>query len=549
MEIRNGILFLKKILNMRNILFILVYFLYIPLFSQIIEDDFEGNGTIDQWVGDDCNLDSSYANPYVEGINTSSTVLKYDDIGGQYANVRFDTNQNIDLSVKNAFTFKIYVPSSGVTGNLTNQVSLKLQNANLPQPWTTQSEIIKYISLDQWQEITFDFENDNYINLDPTSPPPITRTDFNRVLIQVNGENNYEHVEAFVDDFIFEESEGDDDPVFNTLVWSDEFNYTGSVDSNKWHHQIIPIINGTDWANGEQQHYTNRLTNSYVNNGSLKIKAIRENYTYNNSTKLYTSARLNSKFAFQYGRVDVRAKLPAEAGTWPAIWTLGANINEIGNYFGSTYGSVGWPVCGEIDIMEQNGWDKTNLIGHLHYSNSNTNSYQNEGATTYINDSSGEYHIYSLIWTENTIQILLDDVVFFERENTQEIPYDNLHYLLLNIAMGGNLGGSIPSNFTESIMEIDYVRVYEESSLSSQNSNMEEMLIYPNPTDNNISVKVPRNLIGTTLNIYSTLGRKLAAYTLSEPNSEFDISFFKSGIYFLRFESKFGVYTKEIIKK
>ena len=534
---------------MRNILFILVYFLYIPLFSQIIEDDFEGNGTIDQWVGDDCNLDSSYANPYVEGINTSSTVLKYDDIGGQYANVRFDTNQNIDLSVKNAFTFKIYVPSSGVTGNLTNQVSLKLQNANLPQPWTTQSEIIKYISLDQWQEITFDFENDNYINLDPTSPPPITRTDFNRVLIQVNGENNYEHVEAFVDDFIFEESEGDDDPVFNTLVWSDEFNYTGSVDSNKWHHQIIPIINGTDWANGEQQHYTNRLTNSYVNNGSLKIKAIRENYTYNNSTKLYTSARLNSKFAFQYGRVDVRAKLPAEAGTWPAIWTLGANINEIGNYFGSTYGSVGWPVCGEIDIMEQNGWDKTNLIGHLHYSNSNTNSYQNEGATTYINDSSGEYHIYSLIWTENTIQILLDDVVFFERENTQEIPYDNLHYLLLNIAMGGNLGGSIPSNFTESIMEIDFVRVYEESSLSSQNSNMEEMLIYPNPTDNNISVKVPRNLIGTTLNIYSTLGRKLAAYTLSEPNSEFDISFFKSGIYFLRFESKFGVYTKEIIKK
>ena len=531
MEIRNGILFLKKILNMRNILFILVYFLYIPLFSQIIEDDFEGNGTIDQWVGDDCNLDSSYANPYVEGINTSSTVLKYDDIGGQYANVRFDTNQNIDLSVKNSFTFKIYVPSSGVTGNLTNQVSLKLQNANLPQPWTTQSEIIKYITLDQWQEITFDFENDNYINLDPTSPPPITRTDFNRVLIQVNGENNYEHVEAFVDDFIFEESEGDDDPVFNTLVWSDEFNYTGSVDSNKWHHQIIPIINGTDWANGEQQHYTNRLTNSYVSNGSLKIKAIRENYTYNNSTKLYTSARLNSKFAFEYGRVDVRAKLPAEAGTWPAIWTLGANINETGNYFGSTYGSVGWPVCGEIDIMEQNGWDKTNLIGHLHYSNSNTNSYQNEGATTYINDSSGEYHIYSLIWTENTIQILLDDVVFFERENTQEIPYDNLHYLLLNIAMGGNLGGSIPSNFNESIMEIDYVRVYEESSLSSQNSNMEEMLIYPNPTDNNISVKVPRNLIGTTLNIYSTLGRKLATYTLSEPNSRYDIYYFKSKIY------------------
>jgi len=534
---------------MRYILLIVVSFINFSLFSQNIKDDFEGNGTIDAWVGDDCNLDSSYSNPYIEGLNTSTKVLKYNDIGGQYANVRFDTNQNLDLSLKNSFTFKIYVPSSGLTGNQTNKVSLKLQNGSLPQPWTTQSEIIKNISLNEWQEITFDFENDNYINLDPSSPPPITRTDFNRVLIQVNGEDNYDHVEAFVDDFIFEESEGDDDPIFNNLVWSDEFNYSGSVDSNKWHHQVIPIINGSDWANGEQQHYTNRISNSYVNNGSLKIKAIRENYTYNNVTKLYTSARLNSKFAFKYGRVDVRAKLPAEAGTWPAFWTLGANINEIGNYFGNTYGSVGWPNCGEIDIMEQNGWNKTNLIGHLHYSNSNTNSYQNEGGTTYVANSSGEYHIYSLIWTENTIQILLDDVVFFERENTQEIPYDNHHYLLLNIAMGGNLGGAIPSNFNNATMEIDYVRVYEESSLSSSNSTLNELIIYPNPTENSIKVKVPPDLIGTNLKIYSSLGRKLASYTLSSTDSLFDISSFKSGIYFLRFESKLGVYTKEIIKK
>ena len=525
------------------------FFINFSLFSQNIEDDFEGNGTIDAWVGDDCNLDSSYLNPYVEGLNTSAKVLKYNDIGGEYANVRFDTNQNLDLSLKNSFTFKIYVPSSGLTGNQTNKVSLKLQNGSLPQPWTTQSEIIKNISLNEWQEITFDFENDNYINLDPSSPPPITRTDFNRVLIQVNGEANYDHVEAFVDDFIFEESEGDDDPIFNNLVWSDEFNYSGSVDSNKWYHQVIPIINGTDWANGEQQHYTNRISNSYVNNGSLKIKAIRENYTYNNVTKLYTSARLNSKFAFEYGRVDVRAKLTAEAGTWPAFWTLGANINEIGNYFGNTYGSVGWPNCGEIDIMEQNGWNKTNLIGHLHYSNSNTNSYQNEGGTTYVANSSGEYHIYSLIWTENTIQILLDDVVFFERENSQEIPYDNPHYLLLNIAMGGNLGGNIPSDFSESIMEIDYVRIYEESSLSSIDSTIEGMVVYPNPTENSIRVKVPLDLIGTNLKIYSSLGRKLASYTLSSTDSIFDISSFKSGIYFLKFQSKLGVYTKEIIKK
>jgi beta-glucanase (GH16 family) len=527
-------------------------FIYGSIFSQqVIEDDFEGSGTISQWVGDDCDIDSSFANPYAQGINTSSRVLKYSDVGGQYANVRFDSNENLDFSNNNSFTFKIYVPSSGITGNQTNKVSVKLQNGTLPQPWTTQSEIIKYISLNEWEEITFDFENDVFINLDPSSANPIDRTDFNRVLIQVNGEDNYDHVTAYVDDFIFEESEGGSDannPVFNTLVWSDEFNYSGTVDSNKWHHQIIPIINGTDWANGELQHYTNQLSNSFVSNGSLKIKAIRENYTYNNVTKPYTSARLNSKFAFKYGRVDVRAKLPAEAGTWPAIWTLGANINEVGNYFGSTYGSVGWPVCGEIDIMEQNGWDKTNLIGHLHYSNANTNVYQNEGSTTYIQDSSGEFHIYSLIWTENVIKILLDDVVFFERENTQEIPYDNHHYLLLNIAMGGNLGGAIPSNFNNATMEIDYVRVYEESSLSSSNSTLNELIIYPNPTKDKLILKTPSHLIGSNVNMYSTLGQSLSNFTLDEVNTSIDLSSLKKGIYLLKFQTDNGSFVKEIIK-
>lgn len=537
---------------MRFFLLFFFSFIYGSIVSQqVIEDDFEGSGTIPQWVGDDCDVDSSFANPYAQGINTSSRVLKYSDVGGQYANVRFDSNENLDFSINNSFTFKIYVPSSGLTGNQTNQVSVKLQNGTLAQPWTTQSEIIKYISLNEWQEITFDFENDVFINLDPSSANPIDRTDFNRVLIQVNGEDNYDHVTAYVDDFIFEESDGGSDansPVFNTLVWSDEFNYSGTVDSNKWHHQIIPIINGTDWANGELQHYTNQLSNSFVSNGSLKIKAIRENYTYNNVTKPYTSARLNSKFAFKYGRVDVRAKLPAEAGTWPAIWTLGANINEVGNYFGSTYGSVGWPVCGEIDIMEQNGWDKTNLIGHLHYSNANTNVYQNEGSTTYIQDSSGEFHIYSLIWTENVIKILLDDVVFFERENTQEIPYDNHHYLLLNIAMGGNLGGAIPSNFNNATMEIDYVRVYEESSLSSSNSTLNELIIYPNPTKDKLILKTPSHLIGSNVNMYSTLGQSLSNFTLDEVNTSIDLSSFKKGIYLLKFQTDNGSFVKEIIK-
>ncbi|WP_372945662.1 family 16 glycosylhydrolase [Muriicola sp.] len=248
---------------------------------------------------------------------------------------------------------------------------------------------------------------------------------------------------------------------YSTLVFADEFEYDGTPDPDKWHHQVIPIINGTDWANGEVQHYTARIENSYVSSGTLKIKAIKENYTYNNVTKSYTSARLNSKFAFKYGRVEVRAKLPAEAGTWPAIWTLGANIDEVGNYFDNQYGSVGWPACGEIDIMEQRGWDKTTTIGYFHWGDTFTGEYKNEGGDLAVPNTAEEYHVYTVEWDETSMHVMVDEVTVYELSNTADKPFDNEHYILLNIAMGGNLGGNIPGDFTESIMEIDYVRVYQ----------------------------------------------------------------------------------------
>ncbi|MBT8206175.1 MAG: glycoside hydrolase family 16 protein [Eudoraea sp.] len=247
---------------------------------------------------------------------------------------------------------------------------------------------------------------------------------------------------------------------FANLVFADEFEYEGSPDPDKWHHQVIPIL-GDSWANGELQHYTARIENSYVSSGTLKIKAIKEDYTYNNSTKAYTSARLNSKFAFTYGRVEVRAKLPAEAGTWPAIWTLGANVDEIGNYFGNQYGSVGWPACGEIDIMEQRGWDKTTTIGFFHWGDTVTQEYKNAGGDKTVSNTSDEYHLYTLEWDTSSMKIMVDEVPVYELSNTSDKPFDNAHYLLLNIAMGGNLGGSVDVGFTEDVMEIDYVRVYQ----------------------------------------------------------------------------------------
>ena len=183
---------------MKNWFFIALIFLSFCGFSQqTIEDDFEGSGTITTWFGEACGIDVAFANPFSSGINTSTNVLKYSDIGGQFANIRFDIPVNFDLSTNNTFSLKIYVASADITGSQTNQISLKLQDGSLNEPWSTQSEIIKTIVLNQWQTLTFDFENDAYINLNSGSTAPITRSDFNRVLLQVNGENNTDNVVAY----------------------------------------------------------------------------------------------------------------------------------------------------------------------------------------------------------------------------------------------------------------------------------------------------------------------------------------------------------------
>lgn len=176
-----------------------------PVSATDIHDDFEGNGTITTWAEDACVMDTAFPNPVKESINTSNTVLKYEDTGGAYANVRFDAPANFDLSVNSTFSLQVYVPSNSITGNQPNQISLKLQDGKLGAPWTTQCEIVKPVLLDQWQEITFDFANDDYININENSPDPITRSDFNRVVLQMNSENNSDQVIAYIDTFVYDD--------------------------------------------------------------------------------------------------------------------------------------------------------------------------------------------------------------------------------------------------------------------------------------------------------------------------------------------------------
>lgn len=226
---------------------------------------------------------------------------------------------------------------------------------------------------------------------------------------------------------------------YTNLVWSDEFDTNGAPDATKWGYDL----GAGGWGNGEAQNYTNTAANATVTGGNLVITAIKTGSNY-------TSARLKSenKFEFTYGKVEVRAKLPTGGGTWPAIWMLGEN-----------YATNTWPACGEIDIMEHKGNEPNVIHGTLHYpGNSGGNG---NGNTTTITNASSQFHVYKTVWSPSTIQIFVDDVLFHSVANTSALPFNDDFFIILNVAMGGTFGGAIDPAFTQSAMEIDYVRVYQ----------------------------------------------------------------------------------------
>lgn len=233
------------------------------------------------------------------------------------------------------------------------------------------------------------------------------------------------------------------------LIWSDEFDIAGTPDATKWGYDIGNGSNG--WGNGEKQYYTNRSDNVKVENGVLKIIAKKESY----QGFAYTSTRLltKGKFDFTYGRVDVRAKLPTGVGTWPAIWTLGANID-----------TVSWPACGEIDIMEHWGHNATKVSSATHTPSCSGGCANTSAGETTISDYASAFHVYSMEWTANEIKFLIDDVYKYSYKpsvyNSSTWPFYAPQFLILNVAMGGSWFTIDPS-FTESVMEVDYVRVYQ----------------------------------------------------------------------------------------
>ncbi|MFM2228783.1 MAG: hypothetical protein RL607_41 [Bacteroidota bacterium] len=227
-----------------------------------------------------------------------------------------------------------------------------------------------------------------------------------------------------------------------TLVWSDEFNTDGAPDSNKWGYDI----GAGGWGNNESQYYTSRPQNVIVEGGFLKIKTLRENYLGSS----FTSARIKTqdKYSLKYGRVEMRAKLPAGGGTWPAFWMLGNSI-----------GSLGWPACGEIDIMEHVGNNLNRIYGTLHHPNHSGGNA--DGGNVVITNATTDFHIYATEWTASTIKFYVDDQLYYTFANNASLPFNNNFFIILNCAVGGNFGGAIDPNFNASSYEVDYIRVFQ----------------------------------------------------------------------------------------
>jgi len=236
-----------------------------------------------------------------------------------------------------------------------------------------------------------------------------------------------------------------------TLVWSDEFS-GNSLDLKVWNQEIGNGSGG--WGNNELEYYTNSLKNSFLSNGNLIIEARKETIGAFN----YSSCRMTTqdKKIFRYGRIDIRAKLPVGNGIWPALWMLGSNIS-----------TAGWPACGEIDIMELIGKTPATVYGTLHWSNT-ADIHASKGANYALSsgDFSKQFHVFSIIWVQDNIQLFVDDQKYLEVPATElgvtNNPFNLNQFFIFNVAVGGNWPGS-PDNTTEfpQRMFVDYVRVFQ----------------------------------------------------------------------------------------
>lgn len=231
-----------------------------------------------------------------------------------------------------------------------------------------------------------------------------------------------------------------------TLVWEENFN-GNSLNESVWNFQLgdgCPELCG--WGNAEKQIYTK--TNHTIANGILSITAKKDNSSYS-STRITTKG----KKEFQYGRIEARAKLAVGTGIWPAFWMLGSNSSK-----------VGWPKCGEIDILEYVGKEPNTIFTSLHTQDSHGNTINTK--KTVIETIEDGFHIYAIEWSKDSIEFFVDDTLVYtfnpQQKNESIWPFNQSFYFIINVAIGGNFGGpTIDDSIFPQQFDIDYIKVYQ----------------------------------------------------------------------------------------
>jgi beta-glucanase (GH16 family) len=398
-------------------------------------------------------------------IKDNNLVSFYNESDGEYYSLLWDFGVGEPLlSTDKKATYDIYYPLAGEY-----EVILQVNNYTGTSKTAAKSLSIDKDALDVSFSAQIDPDRPNYVTLLNTSLGDYDS--FTWIYRDKEVMNETEHVAYFPfagkyqiqlrvnkDDQTVSASQdiliSEDDPDYEgtyKLVWSDEFDGS-EVDLDHWSYET----GASGWGNNELQNYT-AGENAEVSDGKLIITARKIDDLKKPGS--YTSTRLKSagKEEFTYGRMEIRAKLPSGTGIWPATWMLG-----------SSFSSVGWPACGEIDIMEYVGYQPNTIHSTVHTSSGSGNT--GDGNSKTLETCEEEFHVYGLLWTEEKLVFYTDSPdnvthVYNPVNKTEENwPFDQVQYFILNVAVGGNWGGAqgIDNSIFPQSMEIDYVRVYQE---------------------------------------------------------------------------------------
>ena len=337
------------------------------------------------------------------------------------------------------------------------------------------------------------------------------------------------------------------------LSWSDEFNGT-ALDETVW-----SKVNHGNPDNGEVQFYTPRAENILVSNGSLKLIARKETYTAQGPwmtqpvTREYTSGKIESqgKKTFKYGKIEARMKLPRGKGSWPAFWMLGENLFNSG---------IGWPRCGEIDIMEH-GQDFNNLGAAIHTQAYNHTIGTQKTGTYIIDNYDTDFHVYGAEWSTNQLSFNVDGNTYFTFDKSAigsseaQWPFDQAFWLILNHAVGGAWGGTPDPTLYPLTTEIDWVHVYNDFQTDIQeiSSPEENIFVCPNPTSNFIKVETYNtSLSAITKNVITIMdiaGNTLEKVEIQKFPATINLLKYTRGAYLLSIQQNGRISKSSIIFK